>query len=110
MEFKSIAILLLAGLAVLRSSPAEAQVLNEVHFNAANGHHYQLILFPARTWEQARVAAEGMAYHGVQGHLVNSPEEEAFLQSWIGRFFIGRFGLAGFSPQAVLNLTATGSG
>jgi hypothetical protein len=62
---------LLLGLAV----PIYAQV-----YNPANGHYYELIE-TTLSWENARDAAAGMTYNGVQGHLatITSPEEEAFV-------------------------------
>ena len=62
---------LILGLAV----PIYAQV-----YNPGNGHYYELIESEL-SWYDARDAAAGMSYNGVQGHLatITSQQEENFV-------------------------------
>ncbi len=92
--------LTVAGL-VLSSNPlAQAQVIGQYHFNPANRHHYGLVLFPDRTWTEAQAIAEGLVYHGVNGHLatITSPEEQVFLQNRLVLFPGNNVWIGGFQP------------
>jgi hypothetical protein len=62
---------LMLGLAV----PIYAQV-----YNPGNGHYYELVETEL-SWSDARDAAAGMSYNGVQGHLatITSQQEEDFV-------------------------------
>jgi hypothetical protein len=49
--------------------------------NPANNHYYEVIAAPAISWEDANLAAQGLSYNGIAGHLatLTSPEENAFV-------------------------------
>jgi hypothetical protein len=66
-----LSVCLILGLAV----PIYAQV-----YNPANGHYYELIESEL-SWYDARDAAAGMSYNGIQGHLatITSSQEENFV-------------------------------
>src|ERR1700680_2838816 len=52
---------------------------------AVNGHYYQLIT-TQRTWQQAKIDAEGRVFAGMQGHLmtITSQGEQDFVNTTFG--------------------------
>ncbi|MCB9915973.1 MAG: hypothetical protein H6828_12660 [Planctomycetes bacterium] len=51
-----------------------------------SGHHYQVVDAAGITWDAAKLAAEGLTFQGVQGHLVTITDasEDAFVQGLAG--------------------------
>ena len=86
-------ILSLSALCVVDARAGDGPALWRVE-DGGNGHHYELVCPPGGiTWTNARIAAEGREFEGMQGHLVtvNSPAEQDFLATtfplwgaWIG--------------------------
>jgi hypothetical protein len=75
MGMKKIAVIFSVCLILGFAVPIYAQV-----YNPANGHYYELVETEL-SWSDARDAAAGMSYNGVQGHLatITSPIEESFV-------------------------------
>ena len=76
---KKIAVIFTVCLLLGLAAPIYAQV-----YNPANGHYYELI-DSNLTWYDARDAAAGMSYNGMQGHLAtitSSGENNFVLNEW----------------------------
>lgn len=67
-------------------------VLGDGNYNSENGHVYQVVPAEGISWEDAKEAAEGLTYGGVNGYLatITSQQEHDFIRErisdsgWIG--------------------------
>lgn len=78
---KKAAVIFTVCLLLTVAAPIYAQV-----YNPANGHYYELVE-NSLSWGNARSAAAGMSYNGMQGHLatITSQDEHDFvLSEWPG--------------------------
>lgn len=75
-------LLVLVALVPVGSNSAIADTVQWKPEDGGNGHWYELVASPV-TWSNAKVAAEGMVFLGVSGHLVTltSAEENEFVFS-----------------------------
>lgn len=64
----------------------------------SSGHYYDVISAPSMTWNDAKAAALGQFYLGLQGHLatVTSAAEDGYVGSAVAAAGSGEFWLGGF--------------
>jgi hypothetical protein len=85
--------IVVVGVCVLLVLTARAATADPVQW-AGNGHWYEVVESTSLTWEEARLAAEGMTWMATPGHLatVTSQEERDFLAPklpsyyWLGGY------------------------
>jgi fibronectin type 3 domain-containing protein len=69
-------------------------------FNPLNGHYYQVISGNI-SWDQAKTAAEGRSWEGMQGHLatITSSSEKDFISQNAGDLANGQYWLGGYQQS-----------
>ncbi len=71
-------------------------------YYSGNGHYYDVIAAPGITWDNARAAALGQWYMGLQGHLVTitSSDEDTAVYNMIQTNGLGEMWAGGYQNPA----------